>query len=63
MFQEALSDNALDLIDKVAGKVGSFYLAGGTGLALQLGHRISEELVLFSEEIFDTKEFEKALIG
>lgn len=27
-----------------------FYLAGGTGLALQIGHRISEDLDLFSGE-------------
>ncbi|RDV82358.1 hypothetical protein DXX99_07915 [Ammonifex thiophilus] len=30
-----------------------FYLAGGTGLALQLGHRISEDLDFFSERDFD----------
>ena len=28
---------------------GDFYLAGGTGLALRLGHRISLDLDLFSE--------------
>lgn len=27
-----------------------FYLAGGTGLALQLGHRMSEDLDFFSQE-------------
>ncbi|PKQ29523.1 MAG: hypothetical protein CVT60_04930 [Actinobacteria bacterium HGW-Actinobacteria-10] len=29
--------------------LGSFYLAGGTGAALQMGHRISEDLDLFTE--------------
>jgi len=33
---------------------GSFYLAGGTALALQLGHRISKDLDLFSSEKFKT---------
>ena len=61
MFQEALSDNTLDLIDKIAGNLSSFYLAGGTGLALQLGHRISEDLDLFSEESFDAKEIEAVI--
>lgn len=33
--------------------LGQFYLAGGTGLALQLGHRISGDLDFFSEAAFD----------
>ena len=58
MFQEVLSEKAQNLIAKIAGQIRNFYLAGGTGLALQLGHRVSEDLDLFSEEIFDTKEIE-----
>ncbi|MEK7076829.1 MAG: nucleotidyl transferase AbiEii/AbiGii toxin family protein [Patescibacteria group bacterium] len=30
-----------------------FYLAGGTGLALKLGHRVSGDLDFFSEDAFD----------
>ena len=30
-----------------------FYLAGGTGLALQIGHRRSEDLDFFAQELFD----------
>ena len=41
MFQEVLSEKAQDLIDKIAGQISSFYLAGGTALALQLGRRVS----------------------
>jgi hypothetical protein len=29
------------------------YLAGGTGLALQMGHRLSEDLDIFVSELFD----------
>src|SRR5260370_31739410 len=29
------------------------YLAGGTGLALHMGHRLSEELDIFVSELFD----------
>ena len=47
MFAEVLSDKAQDLIDKIAGQISSFYLAGGTALALQLGHRVSEDLDFF----------------
>ncbi len=39
-----------------------FYLSGGTGLALQLGHRESEDLDFFSEQAFDPKQVEQALI-
>ncbi len=31
----------------------TFYLAGGTGLALQCGHRISEDFDFFTEQAFD----------
>jgi hypothetical protein len=30
-----------------------FYLAGGTGLALQLGHRLSHDLDFFANQLFD----------
>lgn len=33
--------------------IKSFYLAGGTALALHLGHRISADLDFFSQESFD----------
>ena len=36
-----------------SGLVSNFYLAGGTGLALYLGHRYSYGLVFFSLKDFD----------
>jgi hypothetical protein len=33
--------------------LGSFYLAGGTGLALRIGHRLSVDLDFFVGELFD----------
>src|ERR1039458_5453757 len=30
-----------------------FYLAGGTGLALQFGHRLSQDLDFFATDLFD----------
>lgn len=36
--------------------LNSFYLVGGTALALQLGHRVSIDLDLFTPEPFDPNE-------
>ena len=41
-------EKALAMLDAVGVSTG-FYLAGGTGLALHLGHRRSEDLDLFRE--------------
>jgi predicted nucleotidyltransferase component of viral defense system len=41
--------------------IKSAYLAGGTALALQLGHRISVDLDFFTKETFDEKVLSKAL--
>jgi predicted nucleotidyltransferase component of viral defense system len=38
---------------KVNAKLSGFYLSGGTALALQLGHRVSEDLDFFSGQRFD----------
>lgn len=40
-----------------------FYLAGGTGLALQLGHRVSVDLNLFSEQGFRPQALRDRLRG
>ena len=36
-----------------AGLLGPFYLAGGTGLALHFGHRLSHDLDFFAADLFD----------
>lgn len=54
---------------KVLGKLKSlikahrFVLAGGTGLALQIGHGISEDLDFFAEQNFSTDELFKKIKG
>lgn len=62
MFEEVLSDKAQDLIDKIAGQISSFYLAGGTALALQLGHRVSEDLDFFVDKAFDAEELKNRIV-
>lgn len=44
-----------------SGAATAFYLAGGTGLALQLGHRISIDLDLFSSSHFEPRALRDAL--
>jgi hypothetical protein len=38
-------------------ELADFYLVGGTSLALQIGHRISVDLDLFSTKDFDNDVF------
>lgn len=57
MFTQTLLPDTVRAINKI-GKVPTFqkvYLAGGTALALQLGHRISVDLDFFTREPFDEK--------
>lgn len=48
MHSEALTEKAKSLVSCLA-EFKDFYLAGGTALALQLGHRVSVDFDLFSE--------------
>lgn len=56
MHTEALSPETKEVFDLLKDSVGDFYLAGGTALALQLGHRISVDLDFFSRERFIAQE-------
>ena len=53
MFEEILSETALKTVELLSAQIEDFYLAGGTGLALQLGHRFSEDLDFFTENQFN----------
>ena len=52
MHREALTNEGLELFPKLAA-FGDFYLAGGTALALQIGHRLSVDFDLFSDGPID----------
>ncbi len=47
MFEKILSPAAINVIETLSADLDSFYLAGGTALALQLGHRRSDDLDFF----------------
>jgi len=52
MHREVLTKPAAALFDSLA-RFPRFYLAGGTALALQIGHRLSVDFDLFSDEEID----------
>lgn len=56
MHPKVLSPDGWQVVRALRGEdlLGGWILAGGTGLALQLGHRYSEDLDLFSAQGFET---------
>ena len=59
MHEKVLSNNCLELLKSIESQNPSllrgWVLAGGTGLALQLGHRISDDLDLFRDDMDDVR--------
>jgi hypothetical protein len=55
MFEIAVKENMIQLTPELADVCRSFYLAGGTALALQLGHRVSVDLDFFTANEFDSE--------
>lgn len=57
MHEHIMSKDRHDLLGKLESSfIEDFYLAGGTALALQLGHRWSEDLDFFTKTRFDSFE-------
>ena len=54
MHEETLNKKTAIVLEKIVHIAKSFYLAGGTSLALQLGHRISIDLDFFCKDSFST---------
>jgi len=66
MFLNTVDKQLLLLIDSLAAHAETaetFYLAGGTGLALRLGHRTSIDIDLFSQETFNSERYVSLIIG
>jgi nucleotidyltransferase AbiEii toxin of type IV toxin-antitoxin system len=65
VFREILTgeqQNLLELLSRIA-EVRSFYLAGGTGLALHLGHRRSQDFDFFRSADFQPQDLLTRLMG
>ena len=56
MFYSILDTKRQDVLPLFAHFKDTFYLAGGTALALQIGHRDSIDFDFFTEQTFDTGE-------
>jgi hypothetical protein len=56
MFWNILDQSRLDILPKLTNLADQFYLAGGTGLALQLGHRDSVDFDFFTKDDFSNTE-------
>ncbi|RMG75364.1 MAG: hypothetical protein D6710_00140 [Nitrospirae bacterium] len=54
MFKEILTREQTELLDLLKTFNKDFYMAGGTALALQIGHRRSVDFDLFTEAAIDT---------
>lgn len=52
MYEKILTKASLDLMKSPDFNIDNFYLAGGTGISLQIGHRKSDDLDFFSETEF-----------
>ncbi len=66
MFHEILHPEQLSLLKRLSEIeeiTETFYLAGGTALALQLGHRESFDLDFFSENKFNAQKYERIIIN
>lgn len=63
MFEESLPQTTRRYLDLLAQKgiSRSFYLGGGTAVALHLGHRVSVDLDFFTPEHFDINYLESEL--
>ena len=55
LYKKSIDQSALELLIQLQDKkyLNNFYLAGGTALALRLGHRKSVDIDLFSDFSFD----------
>ena len=65
MFHETISDEQLDVLKKLSEireVSGTFYLAGGTALALRLGHRRSYDFDFFSGNKFNSGLYSNMII-
>lgn len=62
---ETVNEEMLELIKRLSvdRQLSEFYLVGGTALSLQLGHRASVDVDLFTQKKFDSKEISGYLKG
>jgi predicted nucleotidyltransferase component of viral defense system len=65
LYLQAIEPGTLELLKKIMNEkmFNDFFLVGGTGLSLQIGHRISEDLDLFTQHDFSIDQIKPVLEG
>lgn len=66
MFYETISPEQFDILNRLSEEkrlTDTFYLAGGTALSLELGHRLSYDFDFFSKDNFDSNYFSDLIIN
>jgi len=63
MHEDVINKKTKSILESLAqsGSIKDYYLAGGTALALQYGHRKSIDLDFFNQKSFDTTALKKNL--
>src|SRR6185369_10735777 len=61
MYNDILDNARNEMLPKLVIFKPQFYLAGGTALALQIGHRTSVDFDFFSQKDFSTAEVHQVL--
>lgn len=64
-YPETVPQSTQQVLTKIKGipDIQNFYLSGGTGLSLQLGHRESEDLDFFIKSSFEPQLLQQKLIS
>lgn len=62
MHERALTEKQIELFPLIHLFCKSFYLVGGTAIALHLGHRQSIDFDLFNPKTFSRKNIQKKII-
>lgn len=64
LFKETVTPKTIDIIQQLfnVDELRDFELVGGTGLSLQIGHRISVDIDLFCKNDFDNKQLKECLL-
>ena len=63
MHKEILTSSQVRLLDLISGFSRTFYLAGGTAVALYIGHRQSIDFDLFANSDLHVKSIKNKLAG
>jgi len=65
LYLQAIEPGTLGLLKTIMNNetFNDFFLVGGTGLSMQIGHRISEDLDLFSQSDFSIDQIKPVLNG